>query len=61
MLMNGGQCQYNFERLGELSRELAHRYLDADDERAKWIIAIEQQYGSAALGGRNKKLREGCF
>ena len=61
MLQNGQPGEYNFERLGELSRDLALEFVDAGNERAKWIIAIEENYGTAALGGRSMTLGADCI
>ena len=61
MLEIGELGEYNFERLGELSRELAHEFVDVGKERAKWIVAIEKEYGYAALGGRNTNLSADCI
>ena len=58
MLKNGEPGEFDFERLEEVSRELANKYVFAGNERAKWITAIENQYGPAALGGRSVNFRE---
>ena len=61
MLKNGEPGEFDFEYLEDLSRDLANKYVFAGNERAKWITAIENTYGPAALGGRSVNFREDCI
>ncbi|KAL8790394.1 MAG: hypothetical protein Q9195_006350 [Heterodermia aff. obscurata] len=58
MLLNGEPGQYDFERLGERLRVLRHEYMDAVSQRVNFEVAIEKNYGFAALGGISQKLSE---
>ncbi|KAL8849017.1 MAG: hypothetical protein Q9221_005978 [Calogaya cf. arnoldii] len=45
---NGGEPDYI--RMGDVLKELTHRFMDAVDEKYQVIDTIEQNYGQAALG-----------
>ena len=58
MLMNGGPYEYDFDRLGELSRELAIKWMNAINEKAVIVAKIEEGYGKTALDCLEANLKE---
>lgn len=58
MSMTAEESGYDHERLGEMSRDLAFRFMDAVDDTAGLEREIEGLFGREALIGRNTHLND---